>query len=95
MQLLLMLPGEIDDVEVADRVKSQGIGISALSPLHLTPRLDRGLLLGLWRSRRLREIDQRYRRSSQRERAAGKDTTAARPKKSRAGSQVWPVRAGG
>jgi GntR family transcriptional regulator / MocR family aminotransferase len=47
MQLLLMLPNELDDVEIADAARSRGI--SALSPLHLTPRPDRGLLLGYGR----------------------------------------------
>jgi GntR family transcriptional regulator/MocR family aminotransferase len=49
MQLLLMLPDETDDVGVADRARARGVAVSALSPLHLTPRPERGLLLGYGR----------------------------------------------
>lgn len=49
MQLLLTLPDEVDDVEIADAARSRGIGVSALSPLHLAPQPHRGLLLGYGR----------------------------------------------
>jgi GntR family transcriptional regulator/MocR family aminotransferase len=49
MQLLLMLPDDADDVEIADAARARGIGISALSPLHLAARSTRGLLLGYGR----------------------------------------------
>jgi DNA-binding transcriptional MocR family regulator len=49
MQLLLQLPDRVDDVAVADAAASRGIGVGALSPLHLTPNSDRGLLLGYGR----------------------------------------------
>jgi GntR family transcriptional regulator/MocR family aminotransferase len=49
MQLLLILPDETDDVAVADRARARGVAVSALSPLHLTPRPERGLLLGYGR----------------------------------------------
>jgi DNA-binding transcriptional MocR family regulator len=52
MQLLLMLPDEADDVEIAAAAaRSNGIGISALSPLHLEAHTERGLLLGYGRLR--------------------------------------------
>jgi len=49
MQLLLRLPRGIDDVAIAVAAASNGIGIRALSPLHLVPSSDRGLLLGYGR----------------------------------------------
>ena len=49
MQLLLQLPDKIDDVAIADAAASRGIGVRALSPLHLTPSHERGLLLGYGR----------------------------------------------
>lgn len=49
MQLLLMLPSRLDDVEIAAAARARGINISALSPAHLTPSDDRGLLLGYGR----------------------------------------------
>ena len=49
MQLLLMLPDDLDDVEVAETARSRGVGISPLSPLHLRPSSERGLLLGYGR----------------------------------------------
>jgi GntR family transcriptional regulator/MocR family aminotransferase len=49
MQLLLQLPDQVDDVAIADAAASHGIGVRALSPLHLTPSRERGLLLGYGR----------------------------------------------
>jgi GntR family transcriptional regulator / MocR family aminotransferase len=49
MQLLLQLPDRVDDTAIAEAAASRGIGIRALSPLHLTPRGERGLLLGFGR----------------------------------------------
>ena len=49
MQLLLELPDQVDDVAIADASASRGIGVRALSPLHLTPSRERGLLLGYGR----------------------------------------------
>ena len=49
MQLLLQLPDQVDDVAIAAAAASQGIGVRALSPLHLTPSRERGLLLGYGR----------------------------------------------
>ena len=49
MQLLLMLPDDVDDREIARAAESRGIGVSALSPLHLAPSPERGLLLGYGR----------------------------------------------
>jgi GntR family transcriptional regulator/MocR family aminotransferase len=49
MQLLVMLPGDADDVEIAEAARAGGIGVSALSRLHLTPAPDRGLLIGYGR----------------------------------------------
>ena len=49
MQLLLMLPDDVDDVEIVKAARSKGIGLSALSPLHLAARPERGLLLGYGR----------------------------------------------
>jgi GntR family transcriptional regulator/MocR family aminotransferase len=47
--LLLLLPDDVDDVQLAGAAQARGIGISALSPLHLTTRTERGLLLGYGR----------------------------------------------
>jgi GntR family transcriptional regulator/MocR family aminotransferase len=49
MQLLLRLPDQVDDVAVADAAASRGISVRALSPLHLVPSCERGLLLGYGR----------------------------------------------
>jgi GntR family transcriptional regulator/MocR family aminotransferase len=49
MQLLLELPAQADDLAIADAAASRGIGVRALSPLHLTPSRERGLLLGYGR----------------------------------------------
>jgi GntR family transcriptional regulator/MocR family aminotransferase len=49
MQLLLALPADIDDLQLVDAASSHGINISALSPLHLTPGPQRGLLVGFGR----------------------------------------------
>jgi GntR family transcriptional regulator/MocR family aminotransferase len=49
MQLLLQLPHQADDVAIAAAAASRGIGLRALSPLHLTPSRERGLLLGYGR----------------------------------------------
>jgi GntR family transcriptional regulator/MocR family aminotransferase len=49
MQLLVLLPEGVDDAEVAEAARTRRIGVSALSPLHLTPRPERGLLLGYGR----------------------------------------------
>lgn len=49
MQLLLTLPGHVNDLELAEEASRHGINITALSRLHLTPRLERGLLLGYGR----------------------------------------------
>ena len=49
MQLLLQLPAETDDAAITEAAASRGIGVRALSPLHLTPSHDRGLLLGYGR----------------------------------------------
>jgi len=49
MQLLLTLPGHVDDLKLVEAASSSRIHIAALSPLHLTPRPDRGLLLGYGR----------------------------------------------
>jgi GntR family transcriptional regulator/MocR family aminotransferase len=46
MQLLLRLPDGVDDVAIADAAASRGIRTRALSPLHLVPSRQRGLLLG-------------------------------------------------
>jgi GntR family transcriptional regulator/MocR family aminotransferase len=49
MQLLLQLADQVDDVAIADAAASRGIGVRALSPLHLIPSQERGLLLGYGR----------------------------------------------
>lgn len=49
MQLLLRLADEVDDVVIAGAAASRGIGVRALSPLHVKPSQDRGLLLGYGR----------------------------------------------
>jgi GntR family transcriptional regulator / MocR family aminotransferase len=49
MQLLLQLPDQVEDVAIAEAAASRRIGIRALSPLHLTPSRERGLLLGYGR----------------------------------------------
>jgi GntR family transcriptional regulator/MocR family aminotransferase len=49
MQLLLSLPDEVDDVAIADAAASRRIGVRPLSPLHLVPSQERGLLLGYGR----------------------------------------------
>jgi hypothetical protein len=49
MQLLLPLPGQTDDIILAQAAAARGIGITALSPLHLARSPDRGLLLGFGR----------------------------------------------
>jgi GntR family transcriptional regulator/MocR family aminotransferase len=49
MQLLLELPDQADDVAIADAAASRGIRVRALSPLHLTPSRERGLLVGYGR----------------------------------------------
>jgi len=49
MQLLLELPDQVDDVAIAEAASSRGIGVRALSPLHLAPSRERGLLLGYGR----------------------------------------------
>jgi GntR family transcriptional regulator/MocR family aminotransferase len=46
MQLLLILPPTADDVEITNVARTHGIGISALSPLHLTAATEQGILLG-------------------------------------------------
>jgi GntR family transcriptional regulator/MocR family aminotransferase len=49
MQLLLRLPDQVDDVAVAETAAARGICVRALSPLHLVPSRERGLLLGYGR----------------------------------------------
>jgi DNA-binding transcriptional MocR family regulator len=49
MQLLLPLADEVDDVAIADAAARRGIGLGALSPLHLARNPERGLLLGYGR----------------------------------------------
>jgi GntR family transcriptional regulator / MocR family aminotransferase len=49
MGLLLILPDGADDVEIADAASARGIGVSALSLLHLAPSPERGLLIGYGR----------------------------------------------
>jgi GntR family transcriptional regulator / MocR family aminotransferase len=49
MQLLLPLPGQTDDAALAQAAAARGVGITALSPLHLARSPDRGLLLGFGR----------------------------------------------
>lgn len=57
MQLLLQLPEWVDDAEIADAAASRGIRVRALSPLHLTPSRERGLLLGYGRLSESRVVD--------------------------------------
>ena len=57
MQLLLDLPDQVDDVTIADAAASRGINVRALSPLHLTPSRERGLLLGYGRLRNAESTD--------------------------------------
>jgi GntR family transcriptional regulator/MocR family aminotransferase len=49
MQLLLPLAPGTDDAALAEAAAAQGINISPLSPLHLTPSPQRGLLAGFGR----------------------------------------------
>jgi DNA-binding transcriptional MocR family regulator len=49
MRRLLPLPGQTDDTILAQAAAARGIGITALSPLHLARSPDRGLLLGFGR----------------------------------------------
>ena len=49
MQVLLQLPNRADDVAIAEAAASRGIGVRPLSPLHLAPSDQRGLLLGYGR----------------------------------------------
>jgi GntR family transcriptional regulator/MocR family aminotransferase len=49
MQLLLPLADDADDVAIAEAAAAQGINISPLSPLHLEPGPERGLLAGFGR----------------------------------------------
>lgn len=49
MQLLLPLADDTDDVALAEAAAAQGINISPLSPLHLAPSPQRGLLAGFGR----------------------------------------------
>ena len=49
MQLLLPLPGHTDDTALVQAAAARGVGITALSPLHLARSPDRGLLLGFGR----------------------------------------------
>lgn len=49
MQLLLPLPSDIDDTAVAGAAAQHGINVSPLSPHHLVPSPERGLLLGFGR----------------------------------------------
>jgi len=49
MQLLLPLPSQVNDTALAHAAAARGIGITALSPLHLARSPDRGLLLGFGR----------------------------------------------
>jgi GntR family transcriptional regulator/MocR family aminotransferase len=49
MQLLLPLARDTDDVALAGAAAARGINISPLSPLHLVPSPQRGLLAGFGR----------------------------------------------
>lgn len=49
MQLFLELGSDIDDVVVAEAAAAHGINISPLTPLHLAPSRQRGLLAGFGR----------------------------------------------
>jgi GntR family transcriptional regulator / MocR family aminotransferase len=47
--LLLPLPGQTDDTALAQAAAACGVGVAALSPLHLARSPDPGLLLGVGR----------------------------------------------
>jgi GntR family transcriptional regulator / MocR family aminotransferase len=49
MQLLLPLSSQADDITLAEAAAARGIGVTALSPLHLARSPERGLLLGFGR----------------------------------------------
>jgi GntR family transcriptional regulator/MocR family aminotransferase len=49
MQLLLPLPDDTDDLAVADAAAQHSINVSPMSPHHLVPSPERGLLLGFGR----------------------------------------------
>jgi GntR family transcriptional regulator/MocR family aminotransferase len=49
MHVLLDLGDGVDDVALADAAAERGIGVRPLSPLHLDPAPERGLLLGYGR----------------------------------------------
>jgi GntR family transcriptional regulator/MocR family aminotransferase len=49
MQLLLPLPAGADDTAVARAAARRGIGLTPLSPMHLAPSPEHGLLLGFGR----------------------------------------------
>jgi GntR family transcriptional regulator/MocR family aminotransferase len=49
MQLLLPLPAGTDDVAIAQAAARHGLCLTPLSPMHLAPSPDRGLLLGFGR----------------------------------------------
>jgi GntR family transcriptional regulator/MocR family aminotransferase len=49
MQLLLPLPTGIDDTTVAEAAVRRGICLTPLSPMHLAPSPEQGLLLGFGR----------------------------------------------
>jgi DNA-binding transcriptional MocR family regulator len=49
MQLVLPLPGDVDDVAAVEAAARHRVLITALSPMHLTPAAERGLLLGFGR----------------------------------------------
>jgi GntR family transcriptional regulator/MocR family aminotransferase len=49
MHLLLDLDPSVDDLAIADAAEARDIRVRALSPMHLEPSPDRGLLLGYGR----------------------------------------------
>ena len=49
MHVLLRLPRDHDDAGIAAEAAARGIGIRALSPMHLAHSDERGLLLGYGR----------------------------------------------
>jgi len=49
MQLLLPLPACADDVAIAKAAVRHGICLTPLSPMHLAPSPEHGLLLGFGR----------------------------------------------